>query len=89
MLQLDQESADRLQPNQNSERSAVHQLVEHILEVVMNTCEPVTGLNQEQRIGAGTPMDVNDDLAVAEACLDKKMGDDGVRAAFARAARAG
>jgi branched-chain amino acid transport system ATP-binding protein len=61
-------------------------IVEHILRVVMDTCDTVTVLDHGQKIGEGTPMVVKNDHAVVEAYLGKEMSDDDVRAAFAAAA---
>jgi len=61
-------------------------IVEHILRVVMDTCDTVTVLDHGQKIGEGTPMEVKDNHAVVEAYLGKEMSDDDVRAAFAAAA---
>jgi len=61
-------------------------IVEHILKVVMDTCDTVTVLDHGQKIGEGTPGVVKDDPAVIEAYLGKEMDDDAVRAAFAAAA---
>jgi branched-chain amino acid transport system ATP-binding protein len=61
-------------------------IVEHILKVVMDTCDTVTVLDHGQKIGEGRPAQVKDDDAVVEAYLGKEMSDDEVRAAFAAAA---
>ena len=60
-------------------------IVEHILKVVMDTCDTVTVLDHGQKIGEGAPMVVKDDHAVVEAYLGKEMSDDEVRAAFTAA----
>lgn len=60
-------------------------IVEHILKVVMDTCDTVTVLDHGHKIGEGAPAEVKDDPAVIEAYLGKEMSDDEVRAAFARA----
>jgi branched-chain amino acid transport system ATP-binding protein len=61
-------------------------IVEHILKVVMDTCDKVTVLDHGQKIGEGAPAVVKDDHAVIEAYLGKEMADDEVRAAFTSAA---
>jgi branched-chain amino acid transport system ATP-binding protein len=62
-------------------------IVEHILKVVMDTCDCVTVLDHGQKIGEGAPHEVKDDHAVVEAYLGKEMSDEEVRAAFEKAAR--
>ena len=57
-------------------------IVEHILKVVMDTCDRVTVLDHGQKIGEGTPAEVKDDAAIIEAYLGKEMSDEEVRAAF-------
>lgn len=57
-------------------------IVEHILKVVMETCDTVTVLDYGQKIGEGTPLEVKEDHAVIEAYLGQEMDDDEVRAAF-------
>ena len=57
-------------------------IVEHILKVVMETCDTVTVLDYGQKIGEGTPEEVKEDHAVIEAYLGQEMDDDEVRAAF-------
>ena len=55
-------------------------IVEHILKVVMETCDTVTVLDYGEKIGEGTPEEVRDDHAVIEAYLGQEMDDDEVRA---------
>lgn len=57
-------------------------IVEHILKVVMETCETVTVLDYGQKIGEGAPADVKEDHAVIEAYLGQEMDDDEIRAAL-------
>lgn len=57
-------------------------VVEHILKVVMDTCDRVTVLDHGVRISEGTPEFVRDDHAVIEAYLGREMDDDEVRKAM-------
>ena len=57
-------------------------IVEHILKVVIETCDTVTVLDHGEKIGEGTPDEIKDDHAVIEAYLGKEMDDEEVRAAL-------
>ena len=57
-------------------------IVEHILKVVMDTCDTVTVLDHGEKIGEGTPDEVKDDAAVIEAYLGQEMDDEEVRRAM-------
>lgn len=59
-------------------------VVEHILKVVMDTCDRVTVLDHGQKIAEGSPEQVRDDHAVIEAYLGQEMDDEEVRAAMLR-----
>lgn len=58
-------------------------VVEHILKVVMDTCDRVSVLDHGVKISEGKPEFVRDDHAVIEAYLGREMDDDEVRAAMA------
>ena len=58
-------------------------IIEHILKVVMDTCNTVTVFDHGQKIAEGTPSKVKDDNAVIEAYLGKKMDDEEMRKALA------
>lgn len=58
-------------------------VVEHILKVVMDTCDRVSVLDHGERIAEGTPKEFRDDPAVIEAYLGREMGDDEVREVLA------
>lgn len=57
-------------------------IIEHILKVVMDTCNTVTVLDHGQKIAEGSPFKVKDDNAVIEAYLGKKMNDEEMRIAL-------
>jgi branched-chain amino acid transport system ATP-binding protein len=55
-------------------------IIEHILKVVMETCETVSVLEHGEKIAEGSPADIKDDHRVIEAYLGKEMKDEEVRA---------
>ena len=57
-------------------------VIEHILKVVIETCDTVTVLDHGEKIGEGTPDEISNDERVVEAYLGKEMDDDEVRASF-------
>ena len=59
-------------------------IVEHILRVVMDTCQKVTVLDHGQKIAEGTPDEVKTDHAVIEAYLGREMDDEEVRRVLQR-----
>jgi len=60
-------------------------IIEHILRVVMNTCEIVSVLDHGEKIAEGAPLAIQQDHRVIEAYLGKEMEDAEVRA-FMRSA---
>ena len=57
-------------------------VVEHILKVVMSTCDTISVLDHGQKISEGTPEFVKGDPAVVEAYLGREMADEDIRAAM-------
>jgi branched-chain amino acid transport system ATP-binding protein len=55
-------------------------IIEHILKVVMDTCDVVTVLEHGEKIAEGSPAAIKDDHRVIEAYLGKEMQDAEVRA---------
>jgi ABC-type branched-subunit amino acid transport system ATPase component len=55
-------------------------IIEHILKVVMDTCNVVTVLEHGEKIAEGTPAEIKDNHRVIEAYLGKEMQDAEVRA---------
>lgn len=55
-------------------------IIEHILKVVMDTCDVVTVLEHGEKIAEGPPAAIKDDHRVIEAYLGKEMQDAEVRA---------
>jgi branched-chain amino acid transport system ATP-binding protein len=55
-------------------------IIEHVLKLVMETCDTVTVLDHGERIAEGAPATIKDDHKVIEAYLGKEMDDAEVRA---------
>jgi branched-chain amino acid transport system ATP-binding protein len=55
-------------------------IIEHILKLVMDTCEIVSVLEHGEKIAEGTPDEIKGNHRVIEAYLGKEMKDDEVRA---------
>ncbi|KAB2850057.1 MAG: ABC transporter ATP-binding protein [Hyphomicrobiaceae bacterium] len=90
LLMLDEPGAGLSPTNIDILLETVHELknrfgltviiIEHILKLVMDTCERVTVLEHGEKIAEGTPAEIKENHAVIEAYLGKEMKDEEVRA---------